>query len=139
MDNSNHGICKIKQPTQIYIKYEGQIYFLGTSVLLNNVEKFNLNATCEKLISPYKIHDIFDEGIDFDINYSRNLHFDVLIKQTLIARNYIWDINEGFLSGFKYTILKDTNIFKLKDGRIKVESKIIDREEKYIYLYEALD
>ncbi len=135
LDNSNHGICKIKQPTQIYIKYAGQIYFLGTSTLLNNVEKFNLNTNCEKLISPYKIHDIFEEGKDFDISYSQSLDFDVLIKQTIIARNYIWDINEGCLSGFKYTILRDANIFKLKDGRIKVESKIMDREEKYIYLY----
>lgn len=131
--NSQKTLFKVKEPTQIYMLANKEIYFLGSTSSIREQEKFNVN-TSKKLLSHYKFHDIFDGKDSYDIIYNKDIVPDICINQTLIARNYIWDIKLGQLCGFRYTILENASIVKLKDDNIKVESKTISRIEKYIYL-----
>lgn len=126
-------LCKVKKPTEIYMKIEDKLVYLGTTPSIRNRESFVLDNE-EKVIAMYKIHNVFKGWGNLEVASNKSLKQDIYSNKILIARNYIWNIELGEISGYRYTILKHSNVMKTANDKIKIESKLINREDKYIYL-----
>lgn len=127
-------VYKIKKPAEIYLMKDGKFYYLGTTDIINEVERFKVKDR-QQILSSYKVHDVFKDDRPL-VRAERKLEYmaELEINQTIVSKNYIIDINTGDLVGFRYLILEKSSLQILEDKAFNIYCKNINRQEKIIYL-----